>query len=69
MKVDEGIQIKGLDLKIEKGEFICVIGGVGSGKSSLISALLGDMIYISDETIQEFRGKIFDDVRHDIIEK
>lgn len=68
-KVDEGVQIRDLNLKVHRGEFICIIGGVGSGKSSLLSALLGDMIYISDETIQEFQGKLFNDVRHDIIER
>jgi len=68
-KVEEGIQIKDLNLEVQKGEFICVIGGVGSGKSSLISALLGDMIYISDETIEEYKGQMFDEVRSEIIER
>lgn len=35
--------LQDLDIKIKRGEFICVIGGVGSGKSSLLSALIGDM--------------------------
>ena len=33
-----------MDLNIKKGEFICIIGAVGSGKSSLLSAITGDMI-------------------------
>jgi ATP-binding cassette subfamily C (CFTR/MRP) protein 1 len=70
INVDDSIQVKDLDLKIQKGEFICIIGGVGSGKSSLISALLGDMIYMSEDTISEYQGKKMDDkVRHEIIEK
>ncbi|KAJ3061387.1 ABC transporter C member 13 [Podochytrium sp. JEL0797] len=32
-----------LDLHIEKGTFVAVIGSVGSGKSSLLSAILGDL--------------------------
>jgi len=36
---------------VYKGEFICVIGDVGSGKSSLLKALIGDMIYIDEKEI------------------
>jgi ABC-type uncharacterized transport system ATPase component len=32
-------------LKIKQGEFVCVIGDVGSGKSSLLSAIIGDLLY------------------------
>ena len=34
---------------IGKGELVVVIGDVGSGKSSLLSGLIGDMIYIPDD--------------------
>ena len=36
-------QLKQIDLTIRRGELLAVIGSVGSGKSSLISALAGDM--------------------------
>ncbi|KAF2265600.1 hypothetical protein CC78DRAFT_181780 [Lojkania enalia] len=36
-------ELKGLDLSIGRKELVAVIGGVGSGKSSLLAALAGDM--------------------------
>lgn len=38
------ITLKNINIKILKGDFVCVIGDVGSGKSSFISALLGDLL-------------------------
>ena len=35
-----------LNITIPKGTFVCIIGEVGSGKSSLLSALIGDMLYL-----------------------
>ena len=45
------VQLKKLDLKIPKGQFVCIIGDVGSGKSSLLSALIGDMLHLSEEQL------------------
>ena len=45
-KLDDNIQIKDMNINVQKGEFVCIIGEVGSGKSSLLSAILGDMIYL-----------------------
>ena len=42
--VENSILLRNLNLKIFKGEFVCIIGEVGSGKSSLIHALLGDTL-------------------------
>ena len=39
-----------------KGEFVVVIGDVGSGKSSLLNAIIGDMIYIPNNEIEQFGG-------------
>jgi ABC-type cobalamin/Fe3+-siderophores transport system ATPase subunit len=36
--------LKNVNCSIKKGEFVCVIGDVGSGKSSLLQALIGDML-------------------------
>ena len=32
-----------IDLEVKKGELVAVVGQVGTGKSSLISAILGEM--------------------------
>ena len=42
--LENWVQLKNISLKIYKGEFVWIIGGVGSGKSSLLHALIGDMI-------------------------
>jgi len=39
------IALKNLNLEIKKGEFVCVIGNIGSGKSSLLSAIIGDLLH------------------------
>ena len=40
------ITLKDIDFEVRKGEFICVIGDVGSGKSSLLNSIIGDLIYV-----------------------
>jgi ABC-type branched-subunit amino acid transport system ATPase component len=35
--------LKGIEFKAQKGELITIIGQVGSGKSSLLHAILGEM--------------------------
>ena len=44
---DSCVNLRNIKLSVKKGEFVCVIGDVGSGKSSLLSAIIGDMIYLS----------------------
>jgi ABC-type multidrug transport system fused ATPase/permease subunit len=36
--------LKNINLEVNKGEFICIIGEVGSGKSSLLQAILNNMM-------------------------
>ena len=43
MTVSDIICLKEIGLKVNKGEFVCIIGDVGCGKSSLISSILGDL--------------------------
>ena len=67
LTVRKSILLKSLNLTIYTGEFICIIGEVGSGKSSLISALLGDMIYVDDETLNELGDNLMDEKTHDAL--
>eukprot|EP00345_Euplotes_harpa_P003158 CAMPEP_0168328890 /NCGR_PEP_ID=MMETSP0213-20121227/6780_1 /TAXON_ID=151035 /ORGANISM="Euplotes harpa, Strain FSP1.4" /LENGTH=379 /DNA_ID=CAMNT_0008332107 /DNA_START=1238 /DNA_END=2374 /DNA_ORIENTATION=+ len=67
VELDHIVQIKALSLNISKGEFVCVIGEVGSGKSSLLSAILGDMLYLDDQTLDSLGSKPIDtDTRHQL---
>ena len=49
--------LKGLDIEIEKGSLCIIIGEIGSGKSSLLNAMLGKMLYVPDA---ELTGPLFD---------
>ena len=39
--VNEKIALKGLDLTLEDGDFVTVIGGNGAGKSTMLNAVAG----------------------------
>lgn len=41
--------LKDLGLSIKQGEFVCIVGDVGSGKSSLLMSIVGDLLYASPE--------------------
>ena len=51
--ISKFLDLKEIDLKIKKGSLVCVIGGVGSGKSSLLNAISGEMIFVSNESVKE----------------
>ncbi len=61
--------VNGVSFKIEKGEFVCVLGHNGSGKSTLAKLLVGlleprkgnikiDGVELNDNTIDEIRHNI-----------
>jgi len=50
-----------MNFNIKKGEFVTVIGDVGSGKSSLLSALIGEMLSIDKQFYNDLKDKICDD--------
>lgn len=41
--VDENVLFSGLNVEVEKGEFISVIGSNGSGKTTILNIISGDM--------------------------
>lgn len=46
-KMDNIVVLKDIDLKVKKGEFVCIIGKVGSGKTSLLKAMIGDLLPVT----------------------
>lgn len=49
------MNLKDIDLKVEKGEFVIIVGEIASGKSSLLNTIFGEMIHIPQKEI-EFIG-------------
>lgn len=43
--------LRDITLNISHGEFVCIVGDVGSGKSSMLNAIIGDMMYLDREYI------------------
>lgn len=56
-KLADLIHLKNIEIDIKKGEFVCIIGDIGSGKTNLFSAILGDMLNINDESIKILGGQ------------
>jgi NitT/TauT family transport system ATP-binding protein len=52
----EVIALKGIDLEIEKGEFVCLLGPSGCGKSTLLNAVAGFSLPTSGSIIAD--GKV-----------
>lgn len=50
-----GFLVPSLDIQVPKGTLVAVVGPVGCGKSSLLSALLGEM--------EKLEGKVYVKVR------
>jgi ABC-type lipoprotein export system ATPase subunit len=44
--------LKDIGLKIKRGEFVCIVGDVGSGKTSLLMSIVGDLLYASPDFAQ-----------------
>lgn len=51
IKLSDVITLKDIKLKVKPGQLVCIIGDVGSGKSSLINALLGDLLYVDQNLL------------------
>ena len=46
---EKPFELKDIELEVGKGQLVAVIGQVGSGKSSLISAILGEMHLVEND--------------------
>jgi len=55
-KLDSIVCLKDIELKIKKGEFVCIIGKVGSGKSSLLSTICGELLELPVNMLDHFKG-------------
>jgi len=53
---NEKFTLRGINLNVPRGKLIGVVGGIGSGKSSLINALAGEMRLISGDV--KFGGSV-----------
>ena len=51
LAADEAKILKGINLEIREGDFICLLGGNGAGKSTLLNVLAGE--------VSPSKGKIF----------
>lgn len=51
--VNDLVVLKDIGIRVKRGEFVCIIGDVGSGKSSLLSSILGDLQYLDDGFMRE----------------
>lgn len=55
------VTLKGVNLEIKKGEFVCILGDVGSGKSSIISMMIGDLLYMEKDFYKVFKDMDIND--------
>ena len=57
------LNLRDNNLTVKKGEFVCIIDEVGSGKSSLLKAILNNMIQVSPEEVNRIlNSRLIDDV-------
>ena len=54
-------ELKDIELEVKRGSFVAAIGSVGSGKSSLISAILGEMHLVENDEGVKGEVNISDD--------
>jgi ABC-type lipoprotein export system ATPase subunit len=61
--VSNYMALRKLNLQIMQGEFVCIIGDVGSGKSSLLSTLIGDMLHLDPALLESLGDQDLADLK------
>jgi ABC-type lipoprotein export system ATPase subunit len=56
-----------MSLSIKKGDFVCIIGDVGSGKSSVLNSLIGDLLFLEKDFYSVFKNMELNDYLSDRI--
>ncbi len=59
--VNSILTLKGINMNIKHGDFVCIIGDVGSGKSSFLNSIIGDLLYLDNEFLKTNHDHPFND--------
>ena len=61
--INEKVALDGVDLTLEEGEFVTVIGGNGAGKSTTLNAVAGvwPVTKLSEHRRAQYLGRVFQD--------
>ena len=70
-RLSDIICLKDIELNVKQGEFVCIIGDVGAGKSSLLNCLIGDLRYLDQEFVEQNASHFLDDpnIRESLFEQ
>jgi len=55
-KLDAAISLKNINISIKKGQLVFIVGKVASGKSSLLSAIIGDLMPVPQKLVDSYGG-------------
>jgi len=58
VEVKDCVTLHNMNFKVKKGEFVCVVGAVGCGKSSLLNAISSNLIYMPESSMKDKTGKL-----------
>lgn len=56
-KLSDCLTLKNIDLKIKEGEIFLLVGAIGSGKTSMLNAIGGNLIYVPEHIKQRENDK------------
>ena len=60
--------LKQIGLSIKQGELVCIIGDVGSGKTSLLNCITNDMLHTESMFFQRYCHETIDEIRDELVE-